>query len=937
MDLSTRIASDITVFSKYARYLEKEGRRETWDEIVDRYEEMLKKKYPKLKEDIVEACEFVRKKKVLPSMRALQFSGRAIERGNSRLFNCAFAAISYPQFFRELMFLLLGGSGVGYSAQNHHVRKLPTIKKPGKERRFVIGDSIEGWADSVDALFRAYFYSKPLPRFDFSDIRAKGERLKTAGGKAPGPAPLRTCLSRIQGVLENKEEGSFLEPWEVSDISCIIADAVLSGGIRRAALICLFDLDDEKMLNYKSGAWWELHPERARVNVSAVSLRSEVGREQFDKLWEATKNSGAGEPGIAWTNNKELGSNPCFHPKTKILTTEGYREIGSLDELDDLFLVDENGLAKEAKVWCSGIKKICKLTFSDREINCTSDHVFKLNDGSESKAKDLKGKRLMPLVTIREEVDDFVKLGFIQGDGGTGRLKSLFHRGFEINIGEKDKEMAELFGFEFIEGKKTYYTREYKNKLLELGFDSSSLPERILPREFLTLSFKDKCSFLMGLYSANGSVIKGSRVAFKTTCKNLVCQLKSFFDDQSVVSYITTNKEKKVVFSNGTYVCKESYDLNLCRYASIIWFAKYISFVHQYKRNSLKELILSKAPLCRSVFEDCGESVVYDFSLEGENHWGVVEGVVAHNCMEISLRHKEFCNLTTINFSTVRNQRDFNNRVWAASFLGTLQAGFTDFHYLTQGWEDNCKEEALLGLSMTGLADNPHVQVDFSKGVKVARETNDQVSHEIKINSSARITTVKPEGTASLVLGTSSGVHGRHAPYYVRRFRFNKTEPIAEYLASKLPQLVVQDLSNPEGIILELPQKSPEGSIMREEPALNLLERAKDLFLNWIKPGHQSGDNTHNVSLTVSLKDEDWGPVGDWMWDNRENYNGISVLPFDNGNYQQAPFEPCKKEQYEEMCQHLHKIDLKEVKEFGDLTDLKGEVACGGANGCEIR
>lgn len=614
-DLATKAASDIVVFSKYARYLEKENRREDWNEIVDRYEGMLRKKYPKLKEDINEACEYVRKKKVLPSMRMLQFAGRAIERGNSRGYNCSYAAASYPQFFRELMFLLLGGSGVGYSVQLHHVSELPNIKKPSRATRFIVGDSIEGWADAVHALFRSFFYGKPLPRFDFSDIRPKGSVLKTAGGKAPGPAPLRICLDKILALLENKKEGSKLEPWEVSDIACYIADAVLSGGIRRAALICLFDIDDPKMLTYKSGAWWELHPERGRVNVSAVALRSETTKEQFLSLWEACKESGAGEPGISWTNNKELGANPCH---------------------------------------------------------------------------------------------------------------------------------------------------------------------------------------------------------------------------------------------------------------------------------------------------------------------------------EISLRHKQFCNLTTINFSNVRNQRDFNNRVWAASFLGTLQAGFTDFHYLTQGWEDNCKEEALLGVSITGLADNPAAEVDFEKGAKVARETNAQVAKDIGINKAARITCVKPEGTASLVLGSSSGVHGRHAPYYVRRFRFNKTEPIAEYLTQKLPKLVVEDLSNPEGIILELPQKSPEGSVMRDEPALSLLERARGLFLGWIKPGHRSGDNTHNVSVTASLRPEDWEPVGEWMWENRESYNGISVLPFDGGSYKQAPFETCDKAKYDEMMEHVKAIDLTQVREFDDITELKGEIACGGG-ACELK
>lgn len=615
MDLASKVASEIIIYTKYARYLPELNRRETWSEVVARYRAMMVKKYPHLEEEITNACTFVNDKKVLPSMRMLQFAGPAIERNNSRGYNCAFAKADHPAFFKTLMFLLLGGTGVGYSVQSLHTAVLPKLRSPRRSRRWLVGDSIEGWADSIHGIMRAFFEGKNLPRFDYSDIRPRGSILNTAGGRAPGPGPLRICHDKILGLLENKPVGSRLEPWEVSDICCFIADAVLSGGIRRAAMIALFDNDDQQMLHYKSGSWWELHPERGRVNVSAIGYRPTVSKEDFLELWKATELSGSGEPGIYWTNDLEWGANPC---------------------------------------------------------------------------------------------------------------------------------------------------------------------------------------------------------------------------------------------------------------------------------------------------------------------------------VEIALRSRQFCNLTTINLGSVAGQSDLLRRTEVASFLGTLQAGFTDFHYLGQEWEDNCQEEALLGISITGIGDRgDYAQFDFRAAAEHARLVNQATASKVGIREAARITCIKPEGTASLVLGTSSGVHGRHAPFYIRRFRFKRDEPIVGYFARTLPALLVDDLSDPDAAILELPQKSPEHSILRGEPARELLDRAMFFHKNWIEPGHKSGENKHNVSVTVSIKPDEWVSVGEFMWDNRNTYSGISVLPYDGGSYSQPPFEDCSEETYNEMMKHVSNVDLSKVFEEFDTTERVAELACA-AGGCAI-
>lgn len=633
MEISNQIASGITTYTKYSRFRPDVSKREDWSETVLRSVEMHVKKYPQLSEKIYKGYRYVLDKKILPSMRSLQFGGRAIELSNSRIYNCGYMAASYVDFFNELMFLLLGGTGVGYSVQWRHIKQLPSIVRPGKARRFVIQDSIIGWADAVRGLTRAYLSGGYLPQFDYSDIRPAGTPLKTAGGNAPGPAPLRTCLSRIQGILESKPVGSKLQSYEVSDIACIIADAVLSGGIRRSAMICLFDMDDDAMLGYKSGDWYELHGERGRVNVSAVAFRNHVseqidptdppGRdswhtviaeatteEQFKNFWKYVENSGSGEPGIYWSNHPDLGTNPCC---------------------------------------------------------------------------------------------------------------------------------------------------------------------------------------------------------------------------------------------------------------------------------------------------------------------------------EIALKHKQFCNLTTINYSSVDSQEELNELAYYAAFIGTLQAGYTDLHYLSEGWKENCEDECLLGVSVTGIADGGNYKrFSWKSAALHAKKANEETAKEIGIKNAARITCIKPEGTASLVLGTSSGIHARHAHYYIRRMRLGKSEPVAEYLLNYHPELVVQDVTKPDGLIVELPQKAPDRSIYRTESPIDLLERVKYFHKNWILPGHVSGENNHNVSCTVSIRPDEWDAVGRWMWDNKGSYNGLSVLPYDGGSYKQAPFEECSKEEYDEKMKSLALVDLTKIVETSDFTSLREEPACAG-------
>ena len=619
MELSNQILSDITVYMKYAKYMPELNRRETWEELVTRNKNMHIKKYPDLKENIEKVYKLVYEKKILPSMRSLQFGGKPIEISPNRVYNCAYLPIDHIESFNEIMFLLLGGTGVGYSVQQHHVEKLDPVNKPytKRTRRFLIGDSIEGWADAIKVLMKSYLGDKRSSRieFDYSDIRPKGALLVTSGGKAPGPQPLKECIVKITGVLDSKEDGDMLSTIEVHDIVCHIADAVLAGGIRRAALISLFSADDNEMISAKSGNWWETNPQRGRANNSAVLMRHKITKEFFMDLWKRVELSGAGEPGIYFNNDKDWGTNPCC---------------------------------------------------------------------------------------------------------------------------------------------------------------------------------------------------------------------------------------------------------------------------------------------------------------------------------EIALRPYQFCNLCEVNASDIESQEELNERVKAAAFIGTLQAGYTDFHYLREVWQQTTEKDALIGVSMTGIGSGAVLGYDMKKAASVVKRENARVAKLIGINSAARCTTVKPAGTTSLALGTSSGIHAWHNDYYLRRIRVGKNESIYKYLLENHPLLVEDEFFRPhDTAVISIPQKAPAGSILRTESPFQLLERIKKVATEWVVPGHRKGSNTHNVSATVSLKPEEWEDAGEWMWVNRDSYNGLSVLPFDGGTYTQAPFEDIDEGTYINKLQHLKDINLEKVVETEDNTDLSGELACAGG-ACEI-
>lgn len=976
MDNTQLILSDITIFNKYAKYIPDLGRRETWDEIVLRNQSMHIKKFPALKDAITTVyTDYVLPKKVLPSMRSLQFAGKPIEINNARIFNCSYLPIDDYRAFSETCFLLLSGCGVGYSVQKHHVSKLPEIKQPIKTRKYLVADSIIGWADAVKELVKAYFFGERMPVFDFSDIRPKGALLITSGGQAPGPEPLKDMLHNIKKILDRKKIGDKLSTIECHDILCYIAQAVLAGGIRRSAMISLFNIDDESMLTSKFNHWWELNPQRALANNSAVILRHKIKSPDFKILWEKIEASRSGEPGIFFTNDKHYGTNPSLRAGTKILTKEGIYPIEELQDKE--FLVKNlNNEWSKAKCFLSGKnKKLIKITLQNKfEYYATKEHEWPV-DGKKVKSKDLKIGYELPINKNTElfdgtlgNYDDGFLYGWILGDGWF--IDKTYNGNPQVGliVSKKDHSLGIAKKLEKIIEEKTNCKSIFKirkrvnnngkkSEWYEINTQSKSLidylnqfgkPSKKLPLSKLIFeksSENFRKGLIDGLFSSDGSFdLNSNKINFVAKHKQFIESIGELLGFYGIRFSFHKQTSSNVIFPNLKEYNKtyESYSLSIGDMNSIKHFfdifniTKYDNF--KFTKNIPKNPKISYKII--GVEETELKENVWDITVYDDTHCFQLSHCITGNCGEIALNATTngggFCNLTEINGSDITTQSEFNARATAAAFIGTLQASYTDFHYLREGWRELAEREALLGGSITGIANKNFLKLDFKEASDLTLQENARVSKLIGINKAYRINTVKPAGTTSLVLGCSSGIHAWYAKYYIRRMRLNKSEPLYKYLKRNIPELIEDDFLKPEyTAILSIPQTAPEGAILRDESPLDLLERVKKIKTEWIAPSHRKGSNMHNVSVTVNIKPDEWSKVGDWMWDNRDVYNGISVLPYDNGTYKQAPFEECSKEKFLELCVHLKKIDLTKVKEHTDFTDLQSELACSGG-ACEI-
>lgn len=675
-DKAMKFISDLVIYDKYSNYMPDLGRRQTWEENISVVMEMHIRKYPQLEAEIRHNFQYVFDKKVMPSMRSVQYGGNPIELNPVRGYNCSYAPVDHPFVFAELFFMLLSGTGTGFSVRSRHVKKLSPIVSPQGERRFLIGDSIEGWADSIRQLIFAYMKGKERPRFDYRGIRAKGTPIKS-GGVHGGTKKLEQAHKNIEGVLI-QAIGRRLTDLECHDIICFMADCVLAGGIRDAATISLFDLTSKDMMTCKS-------------------------------------------------NYK------CINPRL-------------IDTYKD---EDDHG-------WIVGYD------FADDQD---------MNTNTYGKAR----------------------IARISGKFGDWDYKQLFEHGILA----------------------WYYVHPQRGR-------------------------------------ANNSVLlrRGN-----------------------------VKKEK---------------------------------FMEVFK-----------------ITKDFGEPAFV---------WTNDDNAGFNPCVEIALDPDQFCNLTSIVAYDVRTQEEFNNRAKVAAFIGTLQAGYTDFHYLRAIWKETTERDALLGVSITGIASGTILGLDEAEAAACAVSENERIAEIIGINAAARVTCIKPEGSGTNAMGVmGSGIHAVHSEFYIRNVRIKKNTPLYNHLMLYMPEFVNSDVMEPDyKAVVSIPMKAPEGVITRTESAQDLLDRVERFSKNWVATGHKTGINTHNVSATISVRPEEWESVAEWMWQNKTTYSGLSLLPYSGGNYKQAPFEEIDWEKYDEMWNKFPEhIDFTQIKEGEETrTHASESLACAG-NNCE--
>lgn len=675
-DKAVRFLSDLVLYDKYSHHIEGLNRRQTWYENVDIVRDMHISKYPQLRDEIISAFEYVYNKKVMPSMRSIQYGGWPIELNNARVYNCSYAPIDHAFVFAELFFLLLSGTGTGYSVRGRHVKKLPPIVSPQGERRFLIGDSIEGWADATRQLIFAYMKGKERPRFDYRGIRPRGSKIKS-GGVSKGFQKLKEAHENIEAVLK-QAVGRRLTDLECHDILCYQSDAVLAGGIRDAAMISLFDITSKDMMTCKS---------------NFKCLSSKILSE--------------------WEENGE----------------KGYYVEYELDPNQDM------------------------------NIN-------------------IYGKKPVAKISLK-------------------------------------------FG----------------------RFDLDNL------------------------------------------------------------------------LNNGV----------------LPWY-----YVHPQRGRANNSVVLRRGNVKKKDFQDVFK-ITKDFGEPGFI-WTNDDDAGFNPCAEVALNPNQFCNLTSTVVYDVDTQEELNARVKAAAFIGTLQAGYTDFHYIRAIWKETTEREALLGVSMTGIASGKVLSLDLKEAAQVVLEENERVAGIIGINPAARTTLVKPEGSGTLAMGViGSGVHSAHDRWFIRNVRLVKGSPLHKALINAMPNFVEDDAINDAKAVVSIPIEAPEGIITRDESIREFLERVKRFSIDWVKTGHRTGINTHNVSATVSVRENEWEFASEWAWENRDIYSGLSFIPFSGGNYKQSPFMSITKKVYDEMIAKFPAdFDFTKIVEMEETKNhAMDSIACQ-AGACEV-
>ncbi len=984
--------AEFIYYRTYSRWVDEESRRETWIETVSRYMNFMRenlgdqldlKEYEEIQNAILN-------QEVVPSMRLMWGAGKAVKKTNVCAYNCSYIAPSKLGDFAEIMYLSMCGTGVGFSVESQTVQKLPIIKhQTGKAAKiYVIEDSKEGWGDALTLGLKAWYGGGDV-KFDYSKIRPAGARLHTMGGQSSGPDPLRALLDFARAKIFSRQ-GKRLTNIDVHDIICKIGEVVVMGGVRRSALISLSDLDDKEMRHAKEGQFYLFEPQRQMANNSAAYNRKPTTAE-FMEEWLALAKSGTGERGIfnraglkhqlperRWKVFKKYfqtsGTNPCIPSDTWVMTSKGAKRVRDL--IDKPFLAVVNGNAYQALgFFKTGRKQVFKIkTARGFTFKATQNHRVLVVDYRSRKIQRNVWKEVKDLTTGDEIVLHNHKdaswegrgtksegwlIGSLLGDGNIekGGKANLDYWGKFQNI---MMTQAVDFVHETVGGRRdlaghiarTGYARVQSVGLGKLARSYGlTYGSKVATNEIEKTSSDFYEGFLRGWFDADGSVQgsqkKGVSIRLASSVLPNLRISQRMLARLGIISTIYKNRRPAGLrlLPNGKgglkkYFCLSDHELvisgdNLKRFQTGIGFSdpekkeKLEMLIGKYRRKLNREKFSSRV----AAVVPCGKKNVYDCQVPSINAFDG-NGAYLHNCGEIVLRSKQFCNLSEVICRAEDTSETLLRKIRLATILGTYQSTLTHFPYLSKEWKQNCEEERLLGVSLTGQWDCPQIRnAEVLKGLREkAILVNKKYAKRFGINASTCISCVKPSGTVSQLVDAASGMHPRHAKYYIRRVRISATDPLFHMLRDqKFPHYpeVGQPADKAVTYVIEFPVKAPKSAITRDNvSALGQLEHWKMVKDNYTE---------HNPSVTVSVGEDEWIDTANWLYKNWEMLGGLSFLPRTEHSYALAPYEEINEERYNELVAKLPRVDFSQILlyEKGDSTQGAKELACV-AGVCEI-
>lgn len=844
------------------------------------------------------------------------------------LLNCWVCKVSTIEDFCFIFSESMFGGGVGCNISKEYTQELPRVKtgvnvelKNTKDADFIVPDSKEGWLSLWRKTLEAHLITGKSFSFSTVCIRPNGEPIKTFGGVAPGPKPLIDGVLEINKILSSRA-GKKLRTQDVADIICCGGELVKSGGVRRTALILLGDVDDAAYLNLKRWDTGNIPNYRANSNNSLICNNFDHLSEKF---WDGY--NGNGEPyglvnlknskrygrigeteysGISLRDDDIIGLNPCQPAWAPILTKNGIRKLSEVSIGEEIW--SKEGWTKVLNKWSTGVKKVLEYNTTAGTFFGTSNHKLvskgKKIEASKCETIDIiSGPSELSSSTINpQDVMD----GLVIGDGSVhAASNNLVH----LCVGQDDmdyfdSEIKDLFKRE--RAGLSDYAYE-----IETTITSDELPktfERGIPDRFYYGDFNKVCSFLRGLYSANGSIC-GDRITLKASSFKIIRQVQFMLSSIGIKSYYTTNKPVKVKFSNGEYVCKESYDLNIT--VSRGRFSALIGFIQKYKTSILEQTIeLIKNSKTKKISyeiistKQISEEEVFDITVDNESHTYWTGCCDVSNCAEATLHDKEPCNLSEIFLNNIDSKEQMLD---CAKLLYKTQKAIAAGNYYHEESNKVAHKNMRLGLGITGVCQKLDVLEDWCEFTyKGLREFDKEYSKENGHPQSIRLTVVKPSGTLSLLGGSTAGGHPAFAKFFIRRIRFAANDPILNDLRKmnyKIePEIKFDGSTNRDLLIAEFPCRFSDSTLVSKDmSAIQQLELVKKLQRVWADQA---------VSVTIYYKKEELEGIKKWL---KENYNtsikSVSFLLHSEHGFRQAPLQEIDEETYNKMISKIRKID----------------------------